>query len=158
MSCLLGEGRRTFWVFLAVTLASGICADSAYAEFTLSGTPWSRISSPRWRTKWVLMVLLPMPLEHGETAATWCISHCRANWDFLTCDLAIVGCFIHWCHYRRDDTTWIQSETCLSSLSGGSSSSLLLLSSSSFFRAAFFLARKMAWNAVKWGAKSFTWK
>jgi hypothetical protein len=32
----------------------------------LLGTPWSRISSPRWRTKWVLMVLLPMPLERGE--------------------------------------------------------------------------------------------
>ena len=84
-ACLVNDEVR-FCVFLAVSFASGICADLAYALLTFCGMLWSKTSSQICRTKWVLMVLVPIALWRGETSATHCISHCTAKCDLATCD------------------------------------------------------------------------
>ena len=60
-TCLVNEMAR-FCVFDDVLFAKVMYADSAYALFTFSGTPWSRISSQICNTKWIMIVLLPTPV------------------------------------------------------------------------------------------------
>ena len=106
-----------FCVLRDVIFARGMWADSANALFTLSGTPWSRMSSQRCKTKCFLIVLFVIPVVRGATVATRRISHCTATCEAFTCFFAMVGCFIHWCHVKRDEMTRIQSETWASFLS-----------------------------------------
>ncbi len=57
-----------------------------------------------------LIVLFVIPVVRGATVAIRRISHCTATCEPFICFFAMVGCFIHWCHVKSDETTRIQSE------------------------------------------------
>ncbi len=56
------------------------------------------------------IVLCVIPVVRGVTVAMRRISHCTATCEPFICFFAIVGCFIHGCHVKSDETTRIQSD------------------------------------------------
>ena len=56
------------------------------------------------------IVLFVIPVVLGATVAMRRISRCTAMCEPFICFSAIVGCFIHWCHVKCDETTRIHSE------------------------------------------------
>ncbi len=93
-----------------VSFDMGMCADSAYALLTFSGTPKLSMSSPLCNTRCILMVLFNIPPERrGATNCISLINQETVMTDFFADDLRISVFFNQECHSRRHVIRLFQS-------------------------------------------------